>query len=93
MPETPFEIRWPDGTPERCWSPSTIIHEHLAAGEQLSVDEFVGRARAGLAAASDRVRARYGFGCTASAAELERIEAAARRHAGQPGQVLVERVG
>ena len=93
MPETPFEVRWPDGARESCWSPSTVIHEHLAAGERLTVEEFLERTRAGLSAASERVRERYGFGCTASAAELERIEAAARPHLGAPGEVVVERVG
>jgi uncharacterized repeat protein (TIGR04042 family) len=63
MPEVIFHIRWPDGTEERCYSPSTIIHDHLTAGASYPLPDFVARARAGLNAASGRVAARYGFAC------------------------------
>ena len=33
MPETLFRIRWPDGEAETCYSPFTVIKDHLAAGQ------------------------------------------------------------
>jgi uncharacterized repeat protein (TIGR04042 family) len=80
MPEVIFHIRWPDGVEERCYSPSTIIHQHLKAGESYPLEDFVARARAGLIAASDRVALRYGFACSSAMDQLARIEAAAHRH-------------
>lgn len=80
MPEVIFHIRWPDGVEERCYSPSTIIHQHLNAGQSYPLDDFVARARAGLMEASDRVAARYGFACSNAMDQLARIEATARRH-------------
>ncbi len=29
MPETRFLIRWPDGSPESCYSPSLVIEDYL----------------------------------------------------------------
>jgi uncharacterized repeat protein (TIGR04042 family) len=80
MPEVIFRICWPDGTEERCYSPSTIIRDHFAAGESYQLDEFVARARAGLHAASDRVAAKYGHPCSNAMNQLARIEATARLH-------------
>lgn len=80
MPEVIFHIRWPDGSEERCYSPSTIIHDHLTAGNNYPLPEFVARARAGLNAASDRVAARYGFACSSAMDQLARIEARAQTH-------------
>jgi uncharacterized repeat protein (TIGR04042 family) len=80
MPEVFFHIRWPDGVEERCYSPSTIIRQHLSAGQSYPLDEFLARARAGLIEASDRVAARYGFACSSAMDQLTRIETTARRH-------------
>lgn len=74
MPEVRFTIRWPDGTEEDCYSPSTVIHQHLSAGASYPLPEFLDRARAALTQASDRVAARYGFACSAAADQLSRIE-------------------
>lgn len=81
MPEVIFHIRWPDGTEERCYSPSTVIRDHLAAGQSYPLPDFVARARAGLIAASDRVAARYGHPCSRAMGQLAEIEAKAQRHA------------
>ncbi len=81
MPETLFRIRWPDGAADTCYSPSTIIKDHLAAGRSYPVPEFVARCRDGLQAASGRVRALYGTGCSRAMAQLRVIEATAARHA------------
>ncbi|RGP38035.1 MSMEG_0570 family nitrogen starvation response protein [Pseudotabrizicola alkalilacus] len=80
MPEVIFHIRWPDGVEEQYYSPSTIIRQHLIAGESYPLDEFVARARAGLIEASDRVALKYGFACSSAMDQLARIEATARRY-------------
>lgn len=74
MPEMTVTIRWPDGQVTDCYSPSLVMHDHLAAGTTYRVDEFTQRSAAALHAASERVRAKYGFTCTASTASLERIQ-------------------
>ena len=73
MPEINFTVRLPDGETMDCYSPSTIVHEHFRVGEAMPMSEFVRRSRAALAAASERVRARYGFYCNSAAAQLETI--------------------
>jgi uncharacterized repeat protein (TIGR04042 family) len=80
MPELHFSIGWPDGTTEVCYSPSTVIHDHFVVGARYSMAEFLLRSRAGLAAASERVRERYGVPCSLALGQLARIEAAAARY-------------
>ncbi len=80
MPEVIFHIRWPDGHEERCYSPSTIIGQHLMAGQSYPLPEFLTRSRAGLNAASDRVAAKYGHPCTSALAQLACFEATALHH-------------
>lgn len=80
MPEMTFTVRWPDGTVDDCYSPSLVVHDHLDAGATYSVREFAERCATALGLASDRVRARYGFACTSSAATLEQIRRTAARH-------------
>ena len=77
MPEMTVTVRWPDGQVADYYSPSLVMHDHLSAGTSYRVDEFVRRAAVALGEASERVRARYGFTCSASAASLERIERSA----------------
>lgn len=85
MPEVRFTIRWPDGSEESCYSPSTAILRHLDAGCVYPLAEFLERARAGLNEASDRVAAKYGFACSSALDQLGRIEtvAASQRTDGQ----------
>lgn len=93
MPVVEFTLRWPDGTRQRCTSPSTVVHEHLQPGMALPVDEFVARSGEAMAAASARVRERYGFACTAAAEQQAAIERAAARFAPHGGTVEVLSVG
>lgn len=88
MPEMRFHIRWPDGSREACYSPSLVIKDHLAVGQDYPIDAFVDLSRLALGIASERVRARYGFPCGRAQAQLARIEDAARRQDG--GTVHVE---
>jgi uncharacterized repeat protein (TIGR04042 family) len=74
MPEVVFTIQLPDGRTKECYSPSTVIHQHFHEGEEMSVAEFLARSRQAFAAASERVRAKFGFACSSAAAELANIE-------------------
>ena len=78
MPEMLFQIRWPDGAVEQCYSPSLVIRDHLTVGETYSVPEFLRRSRVALTIASDRVREKY-FACSRAMGQLARLESAAGR--------------
>lgn len=77
MPEMTFEVRWPDGRLQRCYSPSLVMHDYLSAGSDYSVSDFVERSGTALAEASERVRAKFGFACTSAAETNARIASAA----------------
>ena len=81
MPEIFVRTIWPDGTNMRCYSPSLVIEEFLTAGQSYPVAEFVSRSREALTIGSDRVRAKYGFGCGHAMAQLEAIESKAVEYA------------
>jgi uncharacterized repeat protein (TIGR04042 family) len=72
-----FTIRWPDGSRQRCCSPSSVVHEHLTLGMALPVAEFVARSAQAMEAASERVRERYGFSCGSAAEQQREIARAA----------------
>ena len=91
MPEVGFTIRWPDGTRQLGYSPSRAITQVITEGAVYPCAEFRRRARDGLGAASDRVRERFGFACTAAAEQVEAIEAGAERRSAD-GLVVVERL-
>jgi uncharacterized repeat protein (TIGR04042 family) len=77
MPEMHFTIRWPDGEEARCYSPSLIVREYLEVGREYPIDEFVGKTREMLGIASERVKAKYGYYCSAAMDQLSTIEARA----------------
>jgi uncharacterized repeat protein (TIGR04042 family) len=72
-----FVIRWPDGRRESCYSPSLVIRDYFREGASYALDDFLTRARAALAIASQRVEAKYGRPCSLALGQLARIEAAA----------------
>lgn len=84
MPEMTFTVRWPDGRVEDCYSPSLVVHDHLAAGRTYAVDDFLDRSLAALATASERVRAKFGFACTSAMATSDQLRSSAAAYA--PGQ-------
>ena len=84
MPEMRFVVRWPDGAEEACYSPSLVIKDHFTPGESYALADFVERSRTALLIASDRVRAKYGFSCSAALDQLAQIEEAAARFADMP---------
>jgi uncharacterized repeat protein (TIGR04042 family) len=81
MPEVIFTIQLPDGMTKECYSPSTVVHQHFRAGEEMSVAEFLARSRKAFPAASERVRAKFGFACSSAAAQLANIEEWSRAYA------------
>jgi len=84
MPEMRFEVCWPDGATEACYSPSLVIKDHLEVGARYALADFLGRSRTALTIASERVREKYGFACSRALGQLARIEAAAERFATDP---------
>ena len=64
MPEVRFQLEWPDGQSSTLYSPSTVILEYLKPGDSFRVSELESLGVTALRAASERVRARYGFACT-----------------------------
>ena len=89
MPEIRFDIRWPDGTLERCYSPSLVVQELLPEGQALPLFEFMARARAALTIGSERVRLKYGFTCSAALDQLAALEQRAVTLNAQDGVTVV----
>lgn len=81
MPEMRFQIQWPDGKTESCYSPSLVIKDYLKVGETYPLETFVEKSKTALNIASDRVLAKYGFPCGRAIGQLQRIETAARQYA------------
>ncbi|MBI0330613.1 MSMEG_0570 family nitrogen starvation response protein [Burkholderia plantarii] len=77
MPVMHFRVRWPDASETRCYSPSTIVADYFTPGQQYALDDFVARSRESLGIASERVRAKFGYACSAAMDELARIESLA----------------
>lgn len=84
MPEINFNIQWPDGKKETCYSPSLIVKEYFEPGEAYTMSEFLRRSRESLTIASDRVQKKYGFPCSRALGQLRRIEMAAQNYASTP---------
>ena len=74
MPELLFDVRWPDGKTETYYTPSTTLTQHLSAGRNYELAEFLERAREAMRHASERVRARYGYTCSSAMDTLAQIE-------------------
>ena len=89
MPEMLFQISWPDGTIEQCYSPSLVIKDYLAVGVAYPLGDFMARSRNALTIASDRVREKYGFGCSRALQQLAKLEAAVDRFGATTATVTV----
>jgi uncharacterized repeat protein (TIGR04042 family) len=85
-----FLVRWPDGSAQRCYSPSLVIKDYFQPGASYAVPEFLQRSREALEIASERVRQKYGYGCGHASAQLEEIERIASRFGAQDARVTVE---
>lgn len=77
MPEIRFQVEWPDGSQETCYSPSLVVKQYFTPGEDYPLTDFVERSRTALQIASDRVQAKYGFPCSLALGQIQKIEARA----------------
>nr|WSY48823.1 MSMEG_0570 family nitrogen starvation response protein [Streptomyces sp. NBC_00886] len=89
MPEMYFQVRWPDGVTQRCYSPSTVVEDYFTTGGEYDLADFVERSRAALGTAGERVREKYGFFCTGASGQLAQIEETASAYAAD-AKVTVE---
>jgi uncharacterized repeat protein (TIGR04042 family) len=72
-----FDVQWPDGRVQRCYSPSLVMHDYLSAGTDYTVADFLDRSGKALHEASERVRAKFGFACSSAAWTEEEISSTA----------------
>lgn len=80
MPETRFQIQWPDGTQETCYSPSLVVKKYLEPGHIYDLDDFVSRSRTALTLGSDRVKAKFGMPCGLALGQLQSLETHAQQY-------------
>lgn len=83
MPEMHWTLRWPDGSEERCYSPSSVITELFTPGQSYPLPDFLHRARIAMERASNRVERKYGFACSSAMDQLDRIERRVAEFEGQ----------
>jgi uncharacterized repeat protein (TIGR04042 family) len=88
MPELHFHVRWPDGTEETYYSPSTVLSQYLEPGHSYALCEFVDRCGTALTEASERVAQKYGYSCSRAMDELKAIEGKARQFETDTAQVV-----
>ncbi len=81
MPVMHFQVRWPDASETRCYSPSLVVQDFLAPGQRYALEDFLQRTRDALSIASERVRAKYGFACSQAMDQLAEIAHIAARFA------------
>jgi len=74
MPERNFEVKWPDGSTESCYSPSSTIEHYLREGKEYSLKQFSDIAETALTEASNRVVQKYGFSCSSAMDQLQKIK-------------------
>lgn len=79
MPEVLFTIQLPNGAEKQCYSPSTVVRDYFASGDEMPISEFRTKSRKAYAEASERVRAKYGFSCSSAAAQLADLEEMIRK--------------
>lgn len=84
MPEMRFDIIWPDGRMESCYSPSLVIKDFFTPGESYDVAKFLTLSRTALNEASARVARKFGMPCSRALAQLAVLEAGCARFAENP---------
>ncbi|MEL6930612.1 MAG: MSMEG_0570 family nitrogen starvation response protein [Cyanobacteria bacterium J06600_6] len=80
MPEINFQIQWPDGTEQNCYSPSLVVKQYFTPGETYELAEFIEKSRTALNIASDRVKEAYGFSCGRALGQIKQIESKAAEY-------------
>jgi uncharacterized repeat protein (TIGR04042 family) len=58
----------------RCYSPSLIVREYLEVGRSYPLPDFMERSRTMLNIGSERVRAKFGYACSAALDQLQELE-------------------
>ncbi|HEX4939050.1 MAG TPA: MSMEG_0570 family nitrogen starvation response protein [Candidatus Kapabacteria bacterium] len=91
MPETYFDVRWPDGHEETCYSPSSVVADFFQPATTYPLADFLARSEDALMLASERVRQKFGYSCSSAADQLQRIRQTAEQFSGQ-GAVTVLRI-
>ena len=86
MPEIQFQIKWPDGSQQTCYSPSLIVKDYFTPGQAYELEDFLEHSRTALQIASDRVQAKYGMPCRRALSQLQQLEAKANQYR-RSGQV------
>jgi uncharacterized repeat protein (TIGR04042 family) len=84
-----FHVRWPDGSGQRCYSPSLVIKDFFVPGKSYALAEFLQRSRTALRIASERVRQKYGYTCGHASAQLDEIERIAARFEATPDALVI----
>jgi len=84
MPDLTFRIKWPDGGEERCYSPSSIVTNYFTEGRAYPLKDFMTLCEAAFGAASERVRAVYGYPCSRAAAQLGALKESAAPFQSEP---------
>jgi uncharacterized repeat protein (TIGR04042 family) len=74
MPEIRFQIQWPDGSQDICYSPSLVVKDYFTPNSEYALDDFIERSQTALQVASDRVYAKYGSPCGLALGQLQEIE-------------------
>ena len=93
MPVMHFEVEWPDGTSEECYSPSSVITQYLISGATYSLEAFVALSETALIAASERVREKYGFSCSSAMDQLNKIHCKASDFKDEnDAKILIKRI-
>jgi uncharacterized repeat protein (TIGR04042 family) len=93
MPERHFDIQWPNGDQQSCYSPSSIISEYLIAEQTYALKDFIYQAELGLNEASERVRSKYGYACSSAMDQLNQLKKAATKFEQSPKSlVIVKRI-
>jgi uncharacterized repeat protein (TIGR04042 family) len=84
MPEIRFQIQWPDGVQEDCYSPSLVVQKYFEPNSEYGLEDFVMRSQTALQIGSDRVLAKYGMPCSLALGQIWRIQTAAARYRDLP---------
>lgn len=58
----------------RCYSPSLVVREYLEVGQVYPLGDFMERSRTMLNIGSERVRAKFGYACSAALDQLALLE-------------------
>ena len=73
MPAVKFEVLWPDEETCLYYCPSTVIHQYLQEKKVYPLEDFLSRSDQGLLSASERVKEKFGYYCSAASDTLTRI--------------------